>query len=279
MQNQTIGAIWFLLSILCNITNDILIKLIGPQLHSREILFLRFTFSSLFLLPFIICKKSSITRVRLDFLYVLKGIILFLAFTLWTYGIPHTSLATATLINLLNPIFILLISPLFFKNHLTRMHFIAITIGFIAIIILVPTNNINLALYILLLVMSVMLFALLDIINKKYIYYHSTIHTIFYPSCIIAILALIPTYYSWKTPSQHEIILCAILGMSGNLLLFSLLRTFCLTNIKMIISFRYIELIISSLTGIIIFQEPVTINSVVSIITTIISISILLHMK
>jgi S-adenosylmethionine uptake transporter len=110
------------------------------------------------------------------------------------------------------------------------------------------------------LLLSALIFALLDVINKKIVTKLNLSAMILYSSITIAILCFIPTIIFWKTPSTLDLLILLLLGLNSNLVLFSLLKAYLLCDISALAPYRYLELILSAIIGYIIFQEIPTLN-------------------
>jgi S-adenosylmethionine uptake transporter len=109
-----------------------------------------------------------------------------------------------------------------------------------------------------------MLFASLDIINKKYVIKESMLSMLFYSSLVTTFLALFPIYMSEQTlrmPIAVDLVYIMILGVGSNFILFCLLKAFQLVKASSVAPFRYLELIFSILFGYIIFNELPSYNA------------------
>ena len=98
-------------------------------------------------------------------------------------------------------------------------------------------------------------FAILDIINKKFVVVESTISMLFYPAVITTILSFPLVINEWHTPTTIQLLLLFVLGCNANLILFFLLKAFLLVDATAVAPYRYFELILSSSLGYMIFTE------------------------
>ena len=100
-----------------------------------------------------------------------------------------------------------------------------------------------------------MAFAILDIINKKFVIKESMISMLFYSAIVTALLALPFALQYWLAPTMEEIALLFILGASANLILFFLLKAFAVADATALAPYRYFELIVSAIIAYIVFNE------------------------
>ncbi|MSO13306.1 DMT family transporter [Rickettsiales endosymbiont of Trichoplax sp. H2] len=247
------GIFWFILSLLLDNINDVIMKYVGNNISSYEIIFFRYLFSVIVLLPFILRKKySSSTIMRIHFI---RGFLLFVGIILWCVGLKVVKLTVATSINFIMPIFILILARIFLKESFNRIKLIATMLGFIGTIIVINPNSTDFNLTSLVFLISAILFALLDIINKRFAVQESMISMLFYSSLFVLILSIIHVFYNWITPTFNDLFYLFLLGITSNLILYCLLKSFKLIEVSSVAPYRYIELIFSAVLGYIIFDE------------------------
>ena len=140
------GISWFILSLLLDNINDVIMKYVGNNISSYEIIFFRYLFSVIVLLPFILRKKySSSTIMRIHFI---RGFLLFVGIILWCVGLKVVKLTVATSINFIMPIFILILARIFLKETFNRLKLIATILGFIGTFIVINPNSVDFNFYI-----------------------------------------------------------------------------------------------------------------------------------
>jgi S-adenosylmethionine uptake transporter len=256
IKNYTLGITWFILHLFCSTTNDLISKYVGGNLHSFEISFFRFFFSALGLIPFILYQGASSIKSYNLFIHFIRGALLFLGISAWTYGLSFTHVSTATVISFSIPIFTLVMATFFLEEKILWQRWLVTIIGFIGIVITLKPNASDFNPEVLIFVVAAISFAALDIINKKFVIQESMISMMFYSSAITAALSIMPAVYYWQTPTWHDLLLLFILGaISANLILFFILKAFTLVDATAIAPYRYLELIISSSASYLIFGD------------------------
>ena len=165
-----IGIIWFLASLAISCINDIVAKYIYiNDLSSLEISFYRFLFGTISFLPVIMfygVKSIKTSHIKLHFV---RGLLLSLAIFLWISGLKSSQVAVATTISFTIPIFVLILAPFILKESVPLTLWIVTFISMIGIYATISPHNIKLTSNSYLFVIAAMLFATLDVINKKYI--------------------------------------------------------------------------------------------------------------
>jgi S-adenosylmethionine uptake transporter len=250
-----IGVSWFILSLLSSSLNDIISKYLGVRLHSYEITFFRFFFGTLTLLPFILYYGVNTIKTSRPMVHFMRGFLLFLGIAGWTYGLSIAPVTTATVVNFTIPIFVLIFGVFFLNENIIWQRWLVTLVAFSGLVITLSPHSDDFNPEVLVFVASAIFFAILDIINKKFVIQETMISMLFYSAIITALLALPFAWQYWTTPTKHELILLFILGASANLILFFLLKAFSATDVTALAPYRYFELIVSAITAYIIFDE------------------------
>lgn len=255
IKSYLLGICWFILSLFTGAINDVISKYIGLRLHSFEVSFFRFLFSTITLIPFIIYYGKHTLITSRPFVHVTRGVLLFLGMTSWIYGLTVVPLTTATVMSFSVPLFVLVLGTFFLDETIIWQRWIATIIGFIGILVTLDpkADDFNQASFIF--ILSAFGFAMLDVINKKILIKESMISMLFYSSLVTTTLALPATVYFWQTPTLYELILFFVLGCSSNLMLYFLLKAFSVVDVTATAPYRYLELIISAIFSYFIFNE------------------------
>ena len=250
-----IGVLWFVLSLIISIFNDVFMKHLGNNLHSIEITFFRFLFGTLSLLPVMLCvgKKSFKTsRIGIHFF---RGALLFAGIALWCYGLSIVPLAMATTLNFTIPLITLVLAIFFLREKVGWVRWVATVVGFLGVIIVIEPNSANFNVLSLLILLSAGMFAGLDIMNKKFVVKESMLAMLFYTALLTMFFAAIPTIVVWKAPTMRELSILLCVGCSANLLLYCLLKGFSYVDASALAPFRYVELMLSAGLGFLVFAE------------------------
>lgn len=256
------GIFWMIMSCVVSNMNDILTKLAGSRLPGAEVAFFRFLFGALVLLPFMMALGSSAFKTKHPKVHMTRAVLLFLAIAPWCYGLAQLPLTLATTISFTTPFFILPLAKIFLKEHIGIHRCIATLLGFVGIFISLHPDGGTLNPLALLLVCSTVMFASLDIINKKLVTGNEgMLPMLFYSAIGTAILGAVPTWFVWVVPELNELFFLALLGVGSNLILFCLLKAFAATEVSALQPFRYAELVVSAAFGFVIFNELPTMST------------------
>jgi S-adenosylmethionine uptake transporter len=254
------GIIWFVLSLAVSNLNDIITKYSAMELPFVQVAFLRFALGMLTLLPFMLWRGRAAFVTYHPWVHFWRGVILFCALTIWCLGLTVVPLVSATLLTFTIPLFVLVLARLFLHEVVGYRLWGATLVGFIGVIILLsPTQaSFNHAAW--LMVLAAFLFASLDIINKKFIMRESMFSMLFYSALVTTMLGAYPAYIYWQQPTWQELFLLLLLGGNSNFLLFCLLKAFKLVSASSVAPYRYLEIMLSAMLGMLIFGEVLSWN-------------------
>lgn len=252
----TIGIGWFLLSIFIGAANDACMKYLGQGIHPIQTTFVRFLFGTLTLLPFMIFYGKNSFKTERLWLHISRGSLLFGAIALWCYGLTTAQMPLVTTLSFTIPLFTLILAKFFLKERVDWSRSLATITGFVGILtVSLEPKTISFTSESFFLLLAAIMFAGLDILNKKFITKESTLATLFYTALFTMILGAIPAYQVWTPLSGNQILLLCLLGGGANLLLYCLLKAFSYIDAAALAPFRYVELIPSVGFGYFLFGD------------------------
>lgn len=258
------GVFWIILVSVISNGNDIVMRLLGTRLPSMEIAFFRFFFATLTLLPLMLLQGTDAFKTSRPFLHFLRGILGFGAVASWCYGVGKAPLAIASTMALTVSLFVLPMAMLVLKEKVGWQRVMATIAGFCGILVIVYPDFINLKtsassnplnLGTLFLLGASLLFAVSDILNKFMVSKESQLTLLFYFAFVTSLAGLWPALRVWISPTVMELGLLIVLGLGGNLILYCLLKAFAAIDVSALAPYRYVELILATGFGFLIFGE------------------------
>lgn len=250
-----IGIGWFILSLVSSSLNDIISKYAGLRLHPSEVAFFRFFFSAITLIPFVLYYGKDTLKTSHPFVHIVRGVLLFFGMTFWTYGLTTAPVTTGTVISFAIPLFTLVLAVFFLDEDIIWQRWVVTIVGFCGIVVTLKPHAADFNPKVLIFVVAGVAFAMLDIINKKFVIKESMISMLFYSAVVTALLSAPVAAIYWQMPTIFELELLFVLGMSANLILFFLLKAFALIDATASAPYRYFELIFSACAAFVIFRE------------------------
>ena len=251
------GIFWFLLSMFIGVCNDALMKYLSEDYSAQQTVCIRYMFAaaSLTVLPFFgFSRKNFITKSPM--LHLVRSIILLAAFMLYCSSLKKIPISTVTVFNMSIPLFTLVLAYFLLGEKIGTRRTIATIIGFIGLCIVFRpfSGNIEIVPVISLLLSSI-LFALSDIINKKYVINEGIIPMLFYTAIMMFVLSAPFAIREWQDMPLHDLMLFFFIGIGANLLFYFLLKSFKNVDISVVAPFRYFELALGCVVGYYFFSE------------------------
>lgn len=249
------GVFWANMISFASISNDVLMRILGNRLHVVEIVFFRFFFSMLTVLPFMIHKGGDLFKTKQPLMHASRAVVGSIAIALccWSVNIMH--LSENTTIMFAQPLFFLPLAYFILKEKVDAARWVATTFGFLGLLIILEPGTEALKIAAFVPMAAALLFATLDLMAKKMISTEHSLTLLFYFGLGTTAFSLIPLCFVWQTPTLSELGLLFLLGVGANLIQVCLFRAFSSTDASGLMPFRYVEFIVASLFGYIFFQQ------------------------
>ncbi len=244
------GIIWAVLTAFVSVSNDVITKFVGTRLDGLQISFLRFFFSMVTVLPFMVGKGTVLFKTKQPALHFWRAVIGCAAIALFIYSLILLPFADVNVLSYTQPLFFMPIAILFLGEKVTSSRWIAALFGFIGIVIVMRPGTDAFTPLIFFPLCSTLLFAMLDMLAKKMVTVQEhTTTMLFYFGLGTTLAALGPALYVWKMPTWTELFWLLCLGSGANLIQVCLFRAFAAADASALAPFRYTELIFVVLFG------------------------------
>lgn len=262
------GLSWFFMSLFVCSINDATTKFLEASLSPLQVIFGRFFFGTLILLPFVY-RDPSVFKTKCLGANCLRGLVLFIGMFIWCYGLDASQLSVACLINFSTPMFILLLASLLLKEKIGKPRIIATIFGFCGVAIVLNPRTASFSVPVAsLFLLSALFFAFLDILNKRLVTQESMLGSLFFTG-LFTLLFATTTLSCLSAPSasfrnifllNNNLPLLIWLGAGADLLFFCILKALQNIDVSAIAPLRYIELLFASLFGYLFFGERISEN-------------------
>jgi S-adenosylmethionine uptake transporter len=263
------GAFWAILVVFFSSLCDVLMRCLGENIHFTEIIFFRFFFGFLTIIPLILSQGiKDLRTTRINF-HILRAVLGVTAFFADCYAVKIMPLNEYTILVSCQPLFFLPLAFFFLGEKVIRTQLWATLIGFLGVVWIQQAAPDILKIAVFIPICGAFLFSLLDLFTKKMTDTESTYSLLFYFSFGTTILALFPTLFFWQTPTFVEFGLLILLGIGANLIQYCLIKSFMATNASLLMPFRYVYFLFSILFGYMFFSEiptPTTLSGAFFII-------------
>lgn len=279
------GAFWMIMIGVVSVTNDVLMCKLGDDFAVIEVVFFRYLFSMLSVLPFMIQKNKNHFKTDQLSLHFVRALIGAVALAMCCYSVQVLPLAENTAIMFAQPIFFLPMAYFFLSEKVDLNRWIATIIGFLGIIVIafkigasdhIAFNSSVFNYNVLIPVSAAILFAVSCVMVKKMIKEENIFTLLFYfglGTTLFALMGMLilgtldPSVlksfgldlnkFVWKTPTFGQFCYLASLGIGANLIQVCLFRAYNATDASSLTPYQYTEIIFSVLSGYMFFgQKP-----------------------
>lgn len=260
------GVVFLLLVMITSCTNDVIAKYMGQRLDQIQIIFFRFFFSLVTLVPFVFSKGLTVFETKQPMVNVIRGILGALSFYIYNSALVHLQIVEVVTILWTIPLFTLLLSTIFLDESVNFARWFATAFGFagLAFITLHDSGvSFSFKLIYLLPATSAFLFAVQDVMLKKMVEKDSKVTMLLYFSLVATALTVVPAIMVWKNPTPFELFMLLIYGAFANLMQYFIFKAFMATDLSALAPYRYLEFIFSAIAGFVFFAETPGTNVII----------------
>ena len=258
-----VGLLWFFAHQLIGVGNDVIMKYTGSTLSVAQVVFLRFAFATLTMLPVMFLSGVDSFKTDRAPLHVARSALLACGIALYCRGLAIAPIAVVTTLNFTIPLFTLVMARVFLNEKVDATRWIGTLAGFAGVMVVMRPGGAAFDARWLTVLLSAAAFAALDVLNKVFVGKESFWAMIFYTALFTTAFAAVPAAMAWVTPTHTQLGLLAILGAGANVLLFCLLKSFSLVDASALAPFRYTELMWSAAVGFLVFSEIPAVSTLI----------------
>lgn len=253
-ENNLLGIGFVLLACVTMTISALLIRSLGKELNSFEVVFIRCGFSLFYILMLNVRSGAKLYHSPRPVLLGLRSCFLAVIVLGNFYAIVHLPLVQVTAVQFTKPLFLVVLAALFLGERIRLPRTMATLCGFIGmLIVLRPDGSIQPAQVAVL--CAALSMAVVAVMTKKMVKDHSTSTMLFYGNLLVVLICLGPTLYYWQTPSLYQLALIAGLGLSAYGSQVLMVQAYRYGEVTVVTPFEYVRLIFVALAAFIIFAE------------------------
>lgn len=253
-QNNMYSIYFVLLACAAMTLSALLIRTIGKELGSFEVVLIRCSFSLFFILMLEARQGPKLFISPRPVMLGIRSLVLSIVVLGNFYAIVNLPLVQVTAVQFTKPLFLVVLAALFLgeKIHLPRT--MATLCGFIGILIVLrPEGAIEAAQFAVL--SAAISMSIIAVMTKKLVKDHSANTMLFYGNLLIILICLGPTIYYWQTPSLFQLALIAGLGLTAYGSQILMVQAYRYGEVTAVTPFEYVRLVFIAIAGFIVFDE------------------------
>jgi drug/metabolite transporter (DMT)-like permease len=251
----TRAALWILLSGICSVMMNVLIRVAAQTMHPFEVAFFRCFFGLVLLLPWIVRSGPALLHSRNSGFYLLRAGIGLVSMATWFYGITVVPLATATAVNFTAPLFATLAAALVLHEDVRLRRWSAVVLGFVGVLVIMRPGSARLDPNLLLLLLSAATAAMNNITVKFLVRSEPPSRIVAFFMIYLTPLSLIPALFVWQWPDPSTFGALVGLGCLGTIAHISVARALAAADASACAPFEFARLPFAALIGFLWFGE------------------------
>ena len=262
-QNERLGILLMIITTIVFASQDGLSKYLATEYNVYMVVMIRYWFFAAFVISMSSRRTGGIKRVaktKSPILQIFRSVILvaemcitILAFTLLGLAETHAIFASY-------PLIIAMLSGPILGEYVGWRRWLAISVGFIGILIILNPGNGIFSPYALVPLAGAILFALYGLLTRYVGQYDNSSTSFFWAGVVGSIAMTVIGLNFWDPVSRSDWSIMLLLSASGVVGHYLLIKCYEVAEASAVQPFAYLQLIWASMIGIIIFGEQITTN-------------------
>nr|WP_321231262.1 DMT family transporter [uncultured Psychroserpens sp.] len=241
------------------------------QFNVYQIVFFRSIGSLFFTIPFLLHYKIPILGKK-RFLLISRGVVGFVAMTLFFASLKYLSMGPAVSIRYISPIFAAIFALLLLKENIKYLQWLCFALAFSGVVILKGFDaNIN-GIGLLFALLSAFFTGLVFIIIRKIGNSDHPMVVVNYFMIIAALFGGVLAINEWTTPIGIEWVMLLSLGVFGYFGQYYMTKAIQLAEVNQVAPLKYIEVIFTMIIGAVWLDETYTLVSLLGILLILIGL-------
>ena len=262
-QNERLGILLMIITTIVFASQDGLSKYLATEYNVYMVVMIRYWFFAAFVISMssrgtggikhIAKTKSPLLQIFRSLILVAEMCITILAFTLLGLAETHAIFASY-------PLIIAMLSGPILGEYVGWRRWLAISVGFIGILIILNPGNGIFSPYALVPLAGAILFALYGLLTRYVGQYDNSSTSFFWTGVVGSIAMTVVGLNFWDPVSKSDWSIMLLLSASGVVGHYLLIKCYEVAEASAVQPFAYLQLIWASMIGIIIFEEQITTN-------------------
>ena len=274
LNNNLLGIFWIIVASVSLSVFNASARLLSDYVNSIDIIVYITIICFVMLIPLYMIKRYKFNWL-IQRWNILRAILGTVGNTVVVYSITQLPFAHVTVLTMTTPLFIILLSIIFFDDRLTFATAISLVLGFVGMLIVVePWDTIDFSIISIFVLFSSLLWAIDDIIAKYTSLKDSISSQIFYLFLfkVICILPILFYCSNFDYNNIYEVSWYSIIGAISILLLtMGCYKAFSYADLSILTPFYFLDIIFAAAVAYVLFNEVIKINTIIGSILICIS--------
>ncbi|WP_213995709.1 DMT family transporter [Arsukibacterium sp.] len=252
------GALLLLLAEACFAGIGAVVKYSSDMASEVQIVFFRNLFALVLMLPFLYRHGFAMLKTQRWYLHLSRALTGLISMYCFFYVLSQLPLAQAMMVIMLSPFIVPILARFWLNERPSRLTRFGIALGFVGVILALPSPEPGLNLVLLLALFSAFLVAITKTTIRAMASTESAVRIVFYFSLLTALLSAIPVPFCWQ-PLVGQVWLAFIgMGILAAIGQLAMTRAFAIAPASDIGMWTYSSVLFAGAFGYLFWQEPVT---------------------
>lgn len=229
------------------------IKFVAGTVHPFEVAFFRNLFGFAVLVPYLVSAGRAALYTRRPGLHAVRGAFNGVSMLCWFYALSLIPVADATALSLSGPLFVVFGAILFMGEPGSFRRWSGIALGFAGALVIIRPGFVDPSLGVVLVLVSSAAVAVSKLIAKVLLRTETTASVVAWVTCIMMLVAAVPTAFVWTTPTLLELALLALIGTLGTVAHLLLTRAYKIADVTVAEAVLFTHLLWAALFGFVVF--------------------------
>ena len=262
-QNERLGILLMIITTIVFASQDGLSKYLATEYNVYMVVMIRYWFFAAFVISMSSRRTGGIKRVaktKSPILQIFRSVILVAEMCITILAFTFLGLAETHAIFASYPLIIAMLSGPILGEYVGWRRWLAISVGFIGILIILNPGNGIFSPYALVPLAGAILFALYGLLTRYVGQYDNSSTSFFWTGVVGSIAMTVVGLNFWDPVSKSDWSIMLLLSASGVVGHYLLIKCYEVAEASAVQPFAYLQLIWASMIGIIIFGEQITTN-------------------
>ncbi|GIR45475.1 MAG: RhaT family transporter [Paracoccaceae bacterium] len=262
-QNERLGILLMIITTIVFASQDGLSKYLATEYNVYMVVMIRYWFFAAFVISMSSRRTGGIKRVaktKSPILQIFRSLILVAEMCITIVAFTLLGLAETHAIFASYPLIIAMLSGPILGEYVGWRRWLAISVGFIGILIILNPGNGIFSPYALVPLAGAILFALYGLLTRYVGQYDNSSTSFFWTGVVGSIAMTVVGLNFWDPVSKSDWSIMLLLSASGVVGHYLLIKCYEVAEASAVQPFAYLQLIWASMIGIIIFGEQITTN-------------------
>ena len=250
------AAAWILLGAAGFTVMASLVKVLGENLDSFQILFFRTVVGLVILTPLALrAGLASVVYTRVPLLHGARACAGFAAMLCGFYALTQLPLATVTAVTFTKPLFVVVLAWLFLAESVGWRRWAATAVGFVGVLVMLRPGQGAFDLAMLVAIGQALAIAIAVLLVKTFPVEERHLTILFHFALLSTLLSLGPAIAVWQDPTWREVGLAIAMGALGVASQAAVIHGYRMGEASALAPFDYARLIFATVIGFVVFME------------------------